>query len=100
WTLVTFSEQTNVAFWDDGGGLSIRLDHAQEAYHVEMMLDLYEELDPSLPRAERRAILREHVRDLSWSSVADLIITLSEIFEPPNERSGSCEGTISTATLE
>jgi hypothetical protein len=92
WTLVTFSKRANVAFWDDGGGLSVRLDHAQEAYHVEMLLDLFEEIDPSLPRAERREILHDFVRDLSWSSVANRLITLSKIVDLLNDWIGSCDG--------
>lgn len=42
WTLVTFAEQTNVAFWEERGGLSVRLDHAKEAYLVETLLELTE----------------------------------------------------------
>jgi hypothetical protein len=82
WTLVTFSERANVAFWEERGGLSVRLDHAQEAYHVETLLDLFEEIDPSLPQAERRERIHERVRDLLWSSVANLLITLLEIVNP------------------
>ena len=76
WTLVTVSEQADVAFWDDGGKLSIRLDHAKEAYLVETVLDINEEIDPSLPRAERRARMSELVSELSWSSVAKNFITV------------------------
>ena len=79
WTLVTFSERANVAFWEERGGLSVRLDHAQEAYHVETLLDLFEEIDPSLPRAERRARVHERVRSLSWSSVAISFVTRSQL---------------------
>lgn len=48
-TLVTLSERVNVAFWEDRGTLSVRLYHAQEAYHVETLLDIFEEIDSSLP---------------------------------------------------
>jgi hypothetical protein len=65
WTLVTLSEQADVAFWDDRGRLSVRLNHAQEAYLVETVLDICEEVDPSLPRAERREIVHERVRQYS-----------------------------------
>lgn len=70
WTLVTLSEQADAAFWDDRGKLSVRLDHAQEAYIAETVLDIHDAIDPSLPRAERREIVRERVRQYSWSSIA------------------------------
>jgi hypothetical protein len=80
WTLVTFADRANVAFWEERGGLSVRLDHAKEAYLVETLLELTEELDPSLPRAERRETLRERVRFFSWSSLANFFVTLSKIY--------------------
>jgi hypothetical protein len=88
WTLVTFSERANVAFWDERGGLSVRLDHAQEAYHVETVLDLFEEIDPSLPRAERREQLREYVREFSWSSIAISFVASYETYTISAERRG------------
>jgi hypothetical protein len=99
WTLVTFSERANVAFWEERGGLSVRLDHAQEAYHVETLLDLFEEIDPSLPRAERRARVHEHVRSLSWSSVASSFIARSEVVVTLSKKLSYCIGTLSVATL-
>jgi hypothetical protein len=99
WTLVTFSERANVAFWEERGGLSVRLDHAQEAYHVETLLDIFEEIDPSLPRGEQRVRIRELVRSFSWSSVANLFITLSEIVDPLNERCGFCRDAVSVVAL-
>ena len=92
WTLVTLSERANVAFWDDRGGLSVRLDHAQEAYHVETLLDIFDEIDPSLPRAEKRARMHECVRSHSWSSVASLFIPLNEILDLLEDRPGYCRG--------
>jgi hypothetical protein len=99
WTLVTFSERSNVAFWEERGGLSVRLDHAQEAYHVETLLDIFEEIDPSLPRREQRARMHELVRSFSWSSVADFIITLSKIVDPLYERCDFCSGDVSVVAL-
>lgn len=99
WTLVTFSERANVAFWEERGGLSVRLDHVQEAYHVETLLDLFEEIDPSLPRAERRARVHERVRSLSWSSVAISFVTISEKIGLLSERHGYCRGAISVVAL-
>ena len=51
WTLVTFAERANMAFWDDRGRRSVRLDHAKEAYLVETLLEITEEVAPSLPLA-------------------------------------------------
>ena len=82
WTLVTFAERANVAFWEDRGGLSVRLDHAKEAYLVETLLALTEEIDPSLRLRERREELHELVRDFSWSSIANLLITSVGIVGP------------------
>jgi hypothetical protein len=70
WTLVSFAERANVAFWDERGGLSVRLDHAKEAYLVETLLEITDKVPPSLPRAERREQLHELVREFSWSSLA------------------------------
>ena len=56
-----------------------RLDYVKEAYLVETVLDLFEEIDPSLPRAERQAVVHDRVSVLSWSSVANFLITVSEI---------------------
>ena len=95
WTLVTFAEQVNVAFWEDRGGLSVRLDHAKEAYLVETVLDLCEEIDPSLRSRERRAVVHERVSVLSWSSVANPLITVSGIVDLLDEHDGSCRGSIS-----
>ena len=92
WTLVTVSERAGVAFWDERGGLSVRLDHAKEAYLVETVLDLTEELDPSLPRAERREILRERVSFFSWSSVANFLVTAYEELVPLSATSDSFVG--------
>jgi SRSO17 transposase len=89
WTLVTLSEQADVAFWDDRGRLSVRLDHAQEAYLVETVLEIYEEVDPSLPRAERREIVQERVRQYSWSSIAISFIPAVKIIDLLNELHGS-----------
>lgn len=75
WTLVTLSEQADVAFWNDRGRLSVRLDHAQEAYLVETVLDICEDVDPSLRRTERREIVHERVRQYSWSSIAIFFIS-------------------------
>jgi len=99
WTLVTVSEQADVAFWVERGGLSVRLDHVKEAYLVETVLNLFEEIDPSLPRAERRAVVHDRVSVLSWSFVANFLITVSEIVDLLNERGGSYGGALSLETL-
>src|SRR5699024_2316267 len=44
WTLVTLAERANVAFWEERGGLSVRLDHAKQAYLVETLLEITEEV--------------------------------------------------------
>ena len=75
WTLVTFAERANVAFWEERGGLSVRLDRVKEAYLVETVLELTEVINSSLPRAERRAVLRERVSFFSWPSVANFLVT-------------------------
>ena len=93
------SEQADVAFWVERGGLSVRLDHVKEAYLVETVLNLFEEIDPSLPRAERRAVVHDRVSVLSWSSVANFLITVSEIVDLLNERGGSCGGALLVGTL-
>ncbi|EMA56377.1 transposase, IS4 [Halococcus thailandensis JCM 13552] len=84
WTLVTFAERANVAFWDERGGLSVRLDHAKEAYLVETLLEITDEVSPSLPRAERREQLHELVREFSWSSLAILFVPAAKIYTPEN----------------
>jgi len=88
WTLVTFAERANIAFWEERGGLSVRLDHAKEAYLVETILELTEEIDPSLPQAERREAIHERVSFFSWSSIADFFVTVSKTYTPLNERLG------------
>ena len=98
WTLVTLSEQADVAFWDDRGRLSVRLDHAQEAYLVETVLDICDEVDPSLPRAERREIVGKRVRQYSWSSIAIFFILVVEIIDLLNELRDSDSDIISTPT--
>jgi hypothetical protein len=82
WTLVTFAERANVAFWEERGGLSVRLDRVKEAYLVETVLELTEVIDPSLPQAERRAVLRERVSFFSWPSVANFLVTAYEELVP------------------
>lgn len=84
WTLVTFAERANVAFWDERGGLSVRLDHAKEAYLVETLLEITDEVSPSLPRAERREQLHELVREFSWSSLAISFVPAAKIYTPEN----------------
>ena len=88
WTLVTFAERANVAFWEEQGGLSVRLDHAKEAYLVETLLEIFEEVAPLLPRAERREQLHELVREFSWSSFVKSFLTVFRTYTPLNERSG------------
>jgi len=88
WTLVTFAERANVAFWEERGGLSVRLDHAKEAYLVETLLEIFEEVAPLLPRAERREQLHELVREFSWSSFVKSFLTVFRTYTPLNERSG------------
>jgi hypothetical protein len=100
WTLVTFAERANVAFWEDRGGLSVRLDHAKEAYLVETLLELTEGIDPSLPRAERREILRERVSFFSWSSVANSFVTVSKPYAPFDERCGFYIGLVRESYLD
>jgi hypothetical protein len=78
WTLVTFAERANVAFWEERGGRSVRLDHAKEAYLVETLLEITEEVTPSLPRAERREQLHGLVREFSWSSLADSFVPIAK----------------------
>ncbi|WP_273836228.1 transposase [Halococcus sp. PRR34] len=88
WTLVTFSERANVGFWEERGGLSVRLDHAKEAYLVETMLEITEEVAPSLPRAERREQLHELVREFSWSSLANSFVAVANKYTPSNRLCG------------
>ncbi|WP_255565271.1 transposase [Saliphagus sp. LR7] len=99
WTLITLSERANVAFWDDRGGRSVRLDHAQEAYHVETLLDIFEEIDPSLSRAERRARMHECVRSHSWSSVSISFIQYLDIISLLGEERGYWKAILSVAFL-
>ena len=95
WTLVTLSEQASVGFWEDRGGLSVRLNHAQEAYLVETVLDICEGVDPSLPRAERREIFHERIRQYSWSSLAIYFISGTKIIDSVNEAYNIKDGAIS-----
>ena len=88
WTLVTFAERANVAFWEDRGGLSVRLDHAKEAYLVETLLEMTKEVAPSLPRAERREQLHELVREFSWSSFANFFVAAIKIYTPSRNDGG------------
>lgn len=88
WTLVTFAERADVAFWEERGGLSVRLDHAKEAYLVETLLEMTEEVAPSLPQAERREQLHELVREFSWSSFAIFFVAAIIIYTPLSNRYG------------
>ena len=94
WTLVTFAERANVVFWDDRGGLSVRLDHAKEAYLVETLLEITEEVPPSLRSRERWEQLHELVREFSWSSFANFFLLVFKTYTPLNERSGFYIGLI------
>src|SRR5699024_6061291 len=87
WTLVTFAERANVAFWDERGGLSVRLDHAKEAYLVETMLEIIEEVAPLAGATERREQLHELVREFSWSSFANSFVAVDNEYTPS---SGLC----------
>lgn len=98
WTVVTLSEQADVAFWDERGGLSVRLDHAKEVYLVETVLDLFEEIDPSLRSRERR-VVRERVSVLSWSSVANSLITAPKVVDLLNEQDDFCGAALSVGAL-
>ena len=71
WTLVMFAERANVAFWEERGGRSVRLDHAKEAYLVETLLEITEVVALSLRSRERQEQLHELVREFSWSSLAN-----------------------------
>src|SRR5699024_8155521 len=88
WTMVTFAERANVAFWDEQGGLSVRLDHAKEAYLVETLLEINDRVAPSLPRAERREQLHELVREFSWASLAISFVPAAKIYTPTNDQCG------------
>jgi hypothetical protein len=94
WTLVTFAERANVAFWEERGGLSVRLDYAKQAYLVETLLEITEEVAPSLPRAERREQLHELVREFSWSSLANSFIAISKAYTPSSGLCGFYVGLI------
>jgi SRSO17 transposase len=61
WTLITLNEQADVGFWEDGGGLSVRLNHAQDDFIFETVFEIIVEVDLSLPRAELREAVRERV---------------------------------------
>ncbi|UOO96788.1 transposase (plasmid) [Halococcus dombrowskii] len=79
WTLVTFAERANVAFWEERGGLSVRLDHAKEAYLVETMLEITEKVAPVAPLAGATEQLHELVREFSWSSLANSFVAVIEV---------------------
>ncbi|EMA48689.1 transposase, IS4 [Halococcus thailandensis JCM 13552] len=85
WTLVTLNEQADVGFWEDGGGLSVRLNHAQADLTAETVFQITEEIDSSLPRAERREAVRERVYFYSWSSIANFFITDYRLYIPSNQ---------------
>ncbi|WP_227377763.1 hypothetical protein [Haladaptatus halobius] len=68
---MTFAERANEAFWEERGGLSVRLDHAKEAYLVETMLEITGKVTPSLRSRKRREQLYELMREFSWSSLAN-----------------------------
>jgi hypothetical protein len=87
WTLVTFAERANVAFWEEQGGLSVRLDHAKEAYLVETMLEITEEV-PSLYSRERREQLHELTREFSWSSLVNSFVATIKTHAPSRNRCG------------
>ena len=78
----------NYRFWEERDELSVRLDHAKEAYLVETLLEITEEVAPSLPRAERRGQLHELVREFSWFSFANSFLAVFKTYTPLNERSG------------
>ena len=87
---MTSAERANVAFWDERGELSVRLDHAKEAYLVETLLEITEEVPPSLPRAERREQLRELVREFSWSSFTSPFVPATDTYTPSIDGCGFC----------
>lgn len=78
-TLVTFAERAEVGFWEDRGGLSVRLDHVKKEFLVEMVLKIFEEVDPSLPQAERREAVRERVKFFSWSLITSFFVTVIKL---------------------
>jgi SRSO17 transposase len=78
WTLTTLNEQADVGFWEDGGGLSVRLNHAQDNFTFETVFEIIVEVDLSLPRAELREAVRERVDFYSWSSSANFFIVVFE----------------------
>jgi len=82
------AERADVAFWEERGGLSVRLDHAKEAYLVETLLEMTEEVTPSLPQAERREQLHELVREFSWSSFAIFFVAAITIYTPSSNGYG------------
>jgi hypothetical protein len=47
WTLITLNEQADVGFWEDGGGLSVRLNHAQDDFLFETVFEIIVEVDLS-----------------------------------------------------
>ena len=98
WTLVTFAERANVAFWDERGGLSVRLDHAKEAYLVETMLEIIEEVAPLAGATERREQLHELVREFSWSSFANSFVAVDNEYTPSSGLCGFYADLIRRAT--
>jgi SRSO17 transposase len=78
WTLITLNEQADVGFWEDGGGLSVRLNHAQDDFTFETVFEIIVEVDLSLPRAELREAVRERVDFYSWFSSANFFIVVCE----------------------
>lgn len=93
-----FAERANVAFWEERGGCSVRLNHAKEAYLVETLLEVTEEVAPSLPRAERREQLHELVREFSWSSLANSFVLAAKIYTPSSNRCGFYRGLVREST--
>jgi hypothetical protein len=90
WTLVTLEEQAEMGFWEDGGGLSVRLDHTKSDFLTETVFEIVEEIDTSLPQAERREAVRERVEFYLWSSVENFTITTFKMNSLLNERHGWC----------
>jgi len=74
WTVTVLASDTDESLWGDPGGLAARLDQAKHAYLLETVDLLWERVDPSLPRAERRERLLEEIRELSWDSLSIFLI--------------------------
>ncbi|WP_435080052.1 IS701 family transposase [Halococcus sp. AFM35] len=91
WTLITLNEQADVGFWEDGGGLSVRLNHAQNDFLFETVFEIIVEVDLSLPRAELREAVRERVDFYSWSSSANFFITSCGYYVLFKEQDGFIE---------